>query len=326
MQDGTAMSKRFHGYCDPEALPLRRGETVTIKKGTSIRTSHPTKKHRVAGRTYKVKVDHVLPGMNSPDPRFSKANYPTTPPSVRWAGEGGYWFEVDMNEIPEAMERLPKLAEVERRLGEPASKWAGRCYEIASKIVDAGLVKGVAVFGHFTGEINPESYFGDRHHSPFVQHGWVLLDDGRVLDPTRWAFDGREPYLHVGPLTKDYDEGGNEFRKAVSKPIPDYDPNDRMFDFNQKVLPSGKAWTHIERLLQIEPPQDVGVLTFAQVFWLANAPFEQLEGHAEDIYKAIEAVGESALIPVDNRQMANRMYLRSHAKQASFVDAMVRLK
>lgn len=31
------------------------------------------------------------------------------------------------------------------------------------------------------------------------RHSWVLLDDGRVLDPTRWCFEGYPARVYVGP-------------------------------------------------------------------------------------------------------------------------------
>ena len=49
----------------------------------------------------------------------------------------------------------PTLREVERALGEPATAWVARCYEIACAIVERKLVDGVAVYGHWTGPIAP---------------------------------------------------------------------------------------------------------------------------------------------------------------------------
>lgn len=101
------MSKRFEGYHDENELPVKKGDTVTIVKGTTIRTMLPSMnggyKTKVAGRTYKVKVDHILNGMNRPvGQKNHNASYPVQSPSVRWPGTGGYWFQVDLNDIPEA--------------------------------------------------------------------------------------------------------------------------------------------------------------------------------------------------------------------------------
>lgn len=40
--------------------PIQKGDTVTIPKGTYIRSTHPTRSAWAAGRTYKVKINHVL--------------------------------------------------------------------------------------------------------------------------------------------------------------------------------------------------------------------------------------------------------------------------
>lgn len=97
--------KRFDGYHDDHEIPVKKGDVVTIRKGVTIRTmrSKPEDRTRVAGRTYRVVVDHILNGMNRPpdDPRHNKT-YPVHNPAVRWTGAGGYWYEVDINDIPEA--------------------------------------------------------------------------------------------------------------------------------------------------------------------------------------------------------------------------------
>lgn len=309
---------RFVGYYQDSDLPdaVQQGRKVTIKKGTMVKVFG--REPKPAGKTYKITVNHIMPGVTVIDHKrdektgkFVETRTHESNPRVCWPGPGGLWAEADMNDIPEAMDALPSLAEAQRRLGE-ASMWAGRCYEIACAFIAAGLVRGTAVYGHFLGRINPESYFGDRHGAPFVQHGWVLLPDGRVFDPTRFGFEnnkGEAPYLHVGPLTADYDEGGNKFRKALRPPPPEFDPSDRMIVFSQSDLP-GKPWTHVEKLLRIDytyGEQEPGTLSFEQVAWLANASFEDLQPHAAAIYDALEAVGEEALIPIDNRRKAQRL-------------------
>lgn len=90
---------KIEGY--QENLPFKAGDTVTIKKGTPIFTI--TKGSHIAGKNYKVVIHHVLPGQNVPigtkghDPSFSVHN-----PSVVWAGPGGYWSSVDINEVLDA--------------------------------------------------------------------------------------------------------------------------------------------------------------------------------------------------------------------------------
>jgi len=129
------------------------GDLVTILKGTAIKTTHPQFPTKTAGRTYKVKVNHVLNGwslcvgyrnysadgeMDHTDlswhrseetnllnalggsddatilagchegKRYSRADGSSycslfvriSPPSVRWAGTGGYWHEVSLTDLP----------------------------------------------------------------------------------------------------------------------------------------------------------------------------------------------------------------------------------
>lgn len=145
---------KFIGY--HSSLPIKQGQTITIKKGMPVRTL----KHGVtgAGRTYKVKVNHILNGQTltvgtvlrrqgedekfvwmcsdrdlyflmgrfglstaardfeaskatlqemalknlvpvkgAPDGRAFTAVLHTCNPSIRWAGTGGYWCEIDIN-------------------------------------------------------------------------------------------------------------------------------------------------------------------------------------------------------------------------------------
>lgn len=308
---------RFEGYYEDRELPLKRGDTVTIKKGTRISTpTFPGSKERIAKRTYKVKVHHFMPGMTDinsvqsehPPFEYREVRKHRDNPKVCWPGESGYWFEVDLNDIPEATSALPKLAEVERKLGEKADKWGGRCYEIACAIVRKGLVDGTAVYGHFVGDVHPESYFGKEGRAglPFIQHGWILLKKGGILDPTRWAFEAKEPYLHFGPLTDEYDEGGNQLRVALHRPPPEFDPDAKQVTFTKEVLPSA-PWTFIEKKLGIDiTAQEPGTISIEQLFWLANAPYDFLQPHTMAIYKAIDAVGWTAAIPKDNRNRAVR--------------------
>src|SRR4051812_33471047 len=88
----------WHGYHEDSALPVKRGDTVIIPKGTMIKTVG--REPRPAGKTYRIVVDHLLSGMNHPesDPRHDRT-YPVRNPTVVWPGPGGYWSEADINDI-----------------------------------------------------------------------------------------------------------------------------------------------------------------------------------------------------------------------------------
>jgi len=195
------------------------------------------------------------------------------------------------------------LGVVEAALGEPAAAWKGRCYEIASRIVKAQLVVGTAVYGHWLGPVHKKSMFYKGSTLAFVQHGWIVLGDKRVLDPTRWAFEVKKPYLFLGSPGQLYDEGGNRLRKALSGAVPAFDPGERTFELTPAILP-GPAWTWVEEHLDLDYTRDdgaaPGVLGLAQVMHLANMPLDELGEHAAAIYTALGKLKLTGLIPIDN--------------------------
>jgi hypothetical protein len=199
------------------------------------------------------------------------------------------------------------LHRVERALG-PASTWGGRCFEIASKIVAAGLVHGAAVYGHWLGPVHERSMFHRGGRGPaFVQHGWIVLaDDPRVLDPTRWAFEAKKPYLFLGAPGRFYDEGGNEWRRKRRGPVPEFDADERCYELTTRILPSD-AWVFVERYLDLrrsydDPSVRPGVLCTQQLAYLANAPLDDLGDHAGAIYAVLGKFGLIAFVPIDNRR------------------------
>ena len=78
-------------------LPLRKGDVVKIPRGTKFASTHPQKKSGEVGRTCTITVDHVLNGYDHNAWALETQN-----PEVRWAGSGGYWKWVDINDIREA--------------------------------------------------------------------------------------------------------------------------------------------------------------------------------------------------------------------------------
>lgn len=194
------------------------------------------------------------------------------------------------------------LKQVEQTLGEKAAAWKGRCFEIAYAIVKAGLVKGRAVYGHWRGPVSPRSMFYKSSGMGFVQHGWVLLEDGSVIDPTRWAFEGKRPYIYIG-ASDHYDEGGNVWRSQQAGPPPVYEELDECRDVGSDIMDS-PTWTFVEKLLRIDITyQEPGVLTVDQLRWLAHVPPSTLGLHAKAVYAALEKLNMSAFIPIDNQRM-----------------------
>ena len=96
-------------------------------------------------------------------------------------------------------------AEISDLIGLPLGKWPGNCHGVAERILRQVPTTGMRlVRGHFHGWTSPVSVYRGGPH----QHSWLRLGDGRILDPTRWAFDRPDrPYLYVGENDA-YDEAG----------------------------------------------------------------------------------------------------------------------
>lgn len=236
--------------------------------------------------------------------------------------------------------RLPTLAECEKALGEKAETWAGRCYEIASRIVKAGLVDGEAVYGHWIGRVHPRSYFGKRANLPFVAHGWVLLKDGRVLDPTRWAFEAVEPYLFVGEPPDNWAVSPCVNCGLIYEEHCDDGPDDRCDNYEQPAWPydeGGNKWREAEfagrpKPVAKGPLKDVALegftkvwlggvlgvpdaskLAASQLIYVANMPYDMIKGAVgpEGLRMIYEVVCDfddtsTSWIPIDNFNRARR--------------------
>lgn len=183
-------------------------------------------------------------------------------------------------------------------IGIPVDQWPSNCYAIAYQIVDADLVKGVPRYGHYYGPVAAGSIFAYRaQRLPFIPHGWVELTGSRdgVLDPTRWVFEDRDPYIFIG-AGDEYDAGGNRWRRATMQPPPAYDPEDR-----RVPLAFDRAVEDAVLALLGAPP----AITMPMAFWLANLPLDMLHGIARPVYQAFVDAGPAmaALLPIDNQRM-----------------------
>lgn len=193
--------------------------------------------------------------------------------------------------------------------GVPVRSWKGQCYGMACAAVEHGIVKGRAVYGHFIGEVSPNSYFGQRAHLPFVQHGWVALDDGRIFDPTRWCFEGDSPYIWLGENDGSYDEGGNKFRLAMMTDWPEQPP--KPGEKRYKLQLGGDAIRELEKYGAELVDEEIDGLDYDlhdvevtgnQLHWLANFPITCLSSqNAADLFIQIKEHGLAGFIPIDNR-------------------------
>jgi len=188
----------------------------------------------------------------------------------------------------------------EKGIGESAHKWHKRCHEIAHRIVDAGLVEGNVCYGHYLGPVDPDGRWGKRNSFGFQRHGWILLPDGRILDPTRFSFENKEPYLYISNNTNEYDEGGNVFRGVMMQPCPSPD------ETHSKKKLKLKAPIESKRLFEMLTDTPFDKMTFEQFVWVANVPYDQLDFAVGPIYQVLIENSLSALIPIDNKTRAKR--------------------
>lgn len=189
-------------------------------------------------------------------------------------------------------------------IGRPLSTWSGNCTGICTEILKAGVVKGELRRGLWVGHIAKRGTFAKR---PFTGHTWIRLPDGRVYDPTRFAFAATTPNIYISDDAEtnhsEYDFGGNEVRQAFRQPFPsDVQPDDHWLDLKL----SRKAGHRFFDLVGLERPvaatSFVLHLTWRQAAWLANCSLEELGEHAAEVYRRLVRLGHGALIPFDNRE------------------------
>ncbi len=188
--------------------------------------------------------------------------------------------------------RIPTIEEIAEAIGIHSDKWPGNCFAIASKIIEAGLMPGcVAVYGIYRGLIDEKGIFGARAGYGHVRHGWIWSSrHGLVIDPSRWVFENKKPYVYVGDPFE-YDEGGNALRSALRTLPPSYSEEDTIIDIRFPL--------HVDEFVKGLLIAEKGY-TRTQMHWLANTPFDELCPYVSDIYRSLETSGLKAFIPIDN--------------------------
>ena len=182
---------------------------------------------------------------------------------------------------------------IAQAIGLPVTDWPGNCYAVAYQMVSRGLVNGRAVYGHYLGFVAKGSLFDGR---TIVRHGWVVCEDGSIIDPTRWVFEGTEPYIAQAPAEHhEYDEGGNALLAKLRRPTPSHNPAEA----NAKKVDGDADKALLKVLLGRDSKPDL--LTLTEAHWLATQPLDDLQGVAKHLYQLIIGLGWSALIPIDNR-------------------------
>ncbi|RLB37261.1 MAG: hypothetical protein DRH30_13500 [Deltaproteobacteria bacterium] len=184
------------------------------------------------------------------------------------------------------------ISDLEAEAGK-AHTWEGKCDLLAHTA--AALTGGRPVYGHWLGGVNKTGYWADYVTRPFIRHGWVELSDGRVLDPTRWSFEGADPYVWVGENDGNYDEGGERFYSLMRMPPPGNDAD-------SKQMPLGVSPRCAEYLNDILGRDNEPTASPRQMMWLANVDPKTLGDCASELHRSLEDAGLGGFIPVDYAQ------------------------
>ena len=185
------------------------------------------------------------------------------------------------------------IEDLEEETGLSVDEWHGKCTLIsnaAARLIGDGCH---AVYGHYIGDVDPFGFWGERAGNGFIQHGWVLLDNGLVLDPTRWSFEGVEPYIFLGS-SEDYDEGGNVWRQKMAKACPQDPGKELPFEMSEEE----KIFVRIF----VDTPQ-VGM---NHLFWMANLPYDEIGDRVGELYSFLDSHDLRGLVPFDNFERARR--------------------
>lgn len=198
---------------------------------------------------------------------------------------------------------VPDMDTLQKVVG-PFEKWVFNCYGVASTILKSGVLQEIEdtfgpiklCHGMFRGEIAPNSPF----KTLLAQHGWLELEDGIVIDPTYWVFEGVEPYVRVASIN-DYDLGATDLKRRVLKNInpPEFGEIDAAVKWHDSDPFANDA---VDNLLGTHSHIKDGLISKQQAFWLANLPLDVLGEQAPNIYRALENMKMAAFIPIDNRE------------------------
>lgn len=105
------------------------------------------------------------------------------------------------------MLRTPSIHEFEESIGIASDKWHRRCGDVLAYAMKNNLLDGQLKWGYYVGLIHEDSIFCENGLVDKVDHFWLELDDGRVLDPSKWIITCEEPYVHLGDNDGDYVNG-----------------------------------------------------------------------------------------------------------------------
>lgn len=204
-----------------------------------------------------------------------------------------------MPDLPMDASEIAELIDV------PLERWPGNCHAIAELMLRRTPVRGMRlVRGHYHGYIHPQSVYSRGPQ----QHSWLELEDGRILDPTRWAMTHPDKAsIFLGSDEElDYDEGGLIMRAKGRMPA-------HYFDFLTGSTQNGPVDVVLKKLekLDILVVQDLfvaggvaapsgapGLVDAERLYDRISDPVEHFLT-PEPFFRSLQEVGLGALVPID---------------------------
>jgi len=196
-----------------------------------------------------------------------------------------YWNAGDINKVA-------------KKIAVPTKEWAGNCYSIADMILKAGYIPdGKLRYGLWLGPVARGTMFQGRK---IIHHGWIEYDDTSfgctvIVDPTRWVFEAKKPYIYQAPdFDGYYDRGGNTLLMGtmVGRKPPRNDGSKQ-----QIPVPKDKVGAIIRQLLG---DYEGDTICWKQAGHIANQPLQFLGGEEKAIFTWLAKHGQKVLVPIDN--------------------------
>lgn len=217
---------------------------------------------------------------------------------------GRHTICVDCEQGPE-QPRVPSIEELARSYARTqklppyqlvAKLFAGNCHSVSLELVKLMGPTARVVRGHWHG---PSA---NRPGFPIQQHSWVECGEF-YIDPTRFVFEGVEPYIYVALKTDcpHYDPGSIRVREEIKEVTGRTKMPAR--EDTPTTEPSGlSVEARMALTMAFAVTRDWRSWTYAERMFIANTDPARLEPHAKEIFAAIRKVDRAA-IPYDVREM-----------------------
>jgi hypothetical protein len=190
-----------------------------------------------------------------------------------------------------------------REIEIPLENWPGACHAVATAVLRRAPIPGMRLArGHWLGHVARDSVYGGGPQ----QHSWLVLEDGRILDPTRWCLESpKKRFIHCG-VDDAYDEAGLEMRARMRPMLaagrlfggPARSPADAIAA--RLAAAPGETLARLLDAGDIDPPKS-GAIDLATTERIHQRLHDPVEHHrdAAGFFGAARDLGLAALAPID---------------------------